>query len=186
MVFQYSEVASYIAISLHSGNMIDAVDRVEKAWKTHFPGEVFHYFFADDNFNAQYTADNRFGNVMATFSGLAILIACLGLFGLSSYTIVQRTKEIGIRKVLGASVSQIVSLLSMEYMKVVIMSSVVALPLAYWACTEWLSTYTTRISLNAWIFLFPVALILMIAILTVSFQTIQSAIANPVNSLKEE
>lgn len=186
MVFQYSEAASYVAISLNAENMIDAVDRVEKAWRAHFPGEVFHYFFADDNFNAQYTADKRFGNVMATFSGLAILIACLGLFGLSSYTIVQRTKEIGIRKVLGASVSQIVSLLSMEYIKVVTISSIVALPLAFWACTEWLSTYTTRISLNAWIFLFPVGLILMIALLTVSFQTIQSAIANPANSLKEE
>jgi putative ABC transport system permease protein len=123
---------------------------------------------------------------MATFSVLAIVIACLGLFGLSSYTILQRTKEIGIRKVLGASVSQIVNLLSMEYIRIVAISSVVACPLAYWACTEWLSTYTTRIGLNAWIFLVPMGMILALALLTVSLQTIQSALANPVDSLKQE
>ncbi len=126
------------------------------------------------------------GRVIATFSGLAIFIACLGLFGLSSYTIVQRSKEIGIRKVLGASVNQIVRLLSFDFVKVVIVASVVAMPIAYLAVDEWLSTYSVRIDLDVLTFIAPVIIILLMALITVSFQTIKTAIANPVEALKQE
>jgi putative ABC transport system permease protein len=124
--------------------------------------------------------------VIVTFSVLAVLIACLGLFGLSSYTITQRTKEIGIRKVLGASVSQIVTLLSGNFIRVVLVASLLALPLAWLAMTEWLSGYAVRIELTAWIFIIPVAIIVATALVTVSVQTVKSAMANPVDSLKQE
>jgi putative ABC transport system permease protein len=123
---------------------------------------------------------------MAAFSGLIVFIACLGLFGLSSYTITQRTKEIGIRKVLGASVSEIVRLLSLNFAKTVITAALIAAPVAYYLMEKWLSNYFVRISLNIWIFVFAVVIILLLAIVTVSFQTIKSAVANPVDSLKQE
>jgi putative ABC transport system permease protein len=124
--------------------------------------------------------------VVATFSALAIFVACLGLFGLSAFTIVQRTKEIGIRKVLGASVLQIVHLLSKDFVKVVMIASLLALPVAYFAVEQWLSSYAIRISLNAWIFLIPVLIILLIALFTVSFQTVKTALENPSGSLRQE
>jgi putative ABC transport system permease protein len=147
---------------------------------------VFSYFFLDQKFNQQYQADAQFGQVIATFSGLAVFVACLGLFGLSSYTIVQRTKEIGIRKVLGASVAQIVRLLSVEFVTVIFVASLLAMPIAYFALNEWLSSYETRITLSPWLFAAPMALILFLAFATVSFQTLKTALTNPVNSLKQE
>jgi putative ABC transport system permease protein len=115
-----------------------------------------------------------------------VFIACLGLFGLSSYTIVQRTKEIGIRKVLGASVIQIVHLLTKDFAKVVLIAWLVALPAGYPAMEDWLSNYAVRINLNAWFFLVPVCLILLIALATVSVQTIRTALENPAKALKQE
>ena len=123
---------------------------------------------------------------MAAFAMLIVFIACLGLFGLSSYTITQRTKEIGIRKVLGASVSGIVRLLSAEFAKTVLSAAIIALPVAYLLMNEWLSTYAVRISLNVWVFVFAIALILVLAMITVSIQTIKTAVSNPTDSLKQE
>jgi putative ABC transport system permease protein len=123
---------------------------------------------------------------MAAFSTLIILIACLGLFGLSSYTITQRTREIGIRKVLGASVAGIVQLLSLEFARTVFIAALIALPIAYFAMEEWLSYYAVRISLNVWVFVLAVVTIMVLAMVTVSFQTIRTAVDNPTNSLKQE
>jgi putative ABC transport system permease protein len=123
---------------------------------------------------------------MAVFSGLIIFIACLGLYGLSSYTITQRTKEIGIRKVLGASIAGIVRLLSVDFAKTVLIAALLALPIAYFLMEQWLSNYAVRINISAWVFLVSVAVILALAMITVGYQTIRSAIANPVNSLKQE
>jgi len=117
---------------------------------------------------------------------LAVFIACLGLFGLSSFTIVQRTKEIGIRKVLGASVMQIVTLLSQDFAKVIFIAALLALPVAYFAMETWLSNYAVRIDLSAWIFILPVAMIFLFALGTVSVQTIRSALSNPSKALKQE
>jgi putative ABC transport system permease protein len=159
---------------------------VKKIWEEVFPGTVFHYFFIDEKYDQQYKADTQFGQVIASFSGLAVFIACLGLFGLSAFTIVQRTKEIGIRKVLGASVLQIVHLLSKDFIKVVMIATLLALPVAYYAVEQWLSGYAVRIPLTGFIFAIPVIVILLVALFTVSFQTVKTALENPVNSLKQE
>jgi putative ABC transport system permease protein len=186
MIMYYDERATYLSLNLSTTDMPGAVEAVKKIWDKTFPSTVFHYFFLNEKYDQQFEADIRFGAITATFSGLAVFIACLGLFGLSAFTIVQRTKEIGIRKVLGASVYQIVHLLSKDFVKVVMIASLIALPAAYFAVQEWLSTYAVRIQLNAWIFLIPVALILFISLFTVSFQTVKTALENPTNSLKQE
>jgi putative ABC transport system permease protein len=186
MFFYYGEPADYFAIQIKSEDMKQTVSSVQAAWNKIYPNTVFNYFFLDEKYDQQYRADAQFGSVMAAFSGLIIFIACLGLFGLSSYTITQRTKEIGIRKVLGASVAEIVRLLSMDFGRTIILAALIALPIAYLAMESWLSNYFVRINLNAWIFIFAVAVILLLAVVTVSFQTIKTAIANPTDALKQE
>src|SRR5918993_1405138 len=183
MFFYYGEPADYFTIQVKSEDMSRTIKSVATAWSKIYPNTVFDYYFLDEKYDQQYRADTQFGKVMAAFSGLIIFIACLGLSGLSSYTITQRTKEIGIRKVLGASVSEIVRLLSLNFAKTVIAAALIALPIAYFIMEQWLSNYFVRISLNVWIFVFAVAIILLLAIVTVSFQTVKSAIANPVDSL---
>lgn len=186
MLFRYYEGADYFSVKLSAKDMHKAVADVKAVWDKVYPNTVFHYFFLDDVYNQQYLADMRFGQVIATFSILAIVIACLGLFGLSAFTIVQRTREIGIRKVLGASVLQIVHLLSKDFVKVVLIAAIVALPVAYIGIEQWLSGYAVRISLSVWLFILPVVIILVIALCTVSFQTIKTALSNPSNALKQE
>jgi putative ABC transport system permease protein len=186
MVFVYNTMCKYLTAHLETTNVGGAVDDLKNIWAKNFPGEPFTYFFTDDNFDQQYRADVQFGEVMATFSVLTVIIACLGLFGLSSYTILQRRKEIGIRKVLGASISQVVTLLSGGYLKIILVSSLLALPVAWLAINNWLSGYTVRINMTLWMFVIPVILILATALVTVSFQTIRSALINPAKSLKEE
>jgi putative ABC transport system permease protein len=186
MLFYYGEPSAYFAIQVKTQDMKQTIASVKSAWSKIYPNTVFNYFFLDDKYDQQYRADAQFGSVMAAFSGLVIFIACLGLFGLSSYTITQRTKEIGIRKVLGASVAGIVRLLSLDFAKTVMVAALIALPIAYFAMEQWLSNYFVRITLNAWIFVFAIAMILLLAIVTVSFQTIRAAIANPTDSLKQE
>jgi len=186
MLFKFEDNGTYFSIRLKTENMGETLATVKNVWNEVFPNTLFHYFFLDEKYDQQYRSDLRFGNVIATFSGLAVFIACLGLFGLSAFTIVQRTKEIGIRKVLGASVLQIVHLLSKDFAKIVLIASVLALPIAYLATDQWLSGYAVRISLNVWIFLIPVVIILGIAMFTVSFQTVKTALENPSGSLRQE
>jgi putative ABC transport system permease protein len=186
MVFTYGNYAAYFALRLKTNQPSQTIAEVKQVWEKVYPDNIFHYFFLDDQYNQQYRADAQFGAVIGTFSALAVFIACLGLFGLSSFTIVQRTKEIGIRKVLGASVTQIVTLLSQDFAKVILIASLLALPVAYVAMDAWLSNYAVRIDLNAWIFVLPVAMILLFALGTVSFQTIRSALSNPSQALKQE
>jgi putative ABC transport system permease protein len=186
MFFYYGEPADYFTLNVKSNDMEQTISSVRSAWSKIYPNTVFSYFFLDEQYDQQYRADTQFGKVMAAFSGLIIFIACLGLFGLSSYTITQRTKEIGIRKVLGASVGEIVRLLSVNFAMTVMLAAFVALPVAYFTMEQWLSNYFVRISLNPWIFVFAITIILLLALVTVSFQTIRTAIANPVESLKHE
>jgi len=163
-----------------------AIAMIGDRWKVFFPGNPFDYFFLEDFYNQQYQADLRFGKVFSLFSGLAILIACLGLLGLSSYATVRRTKEIGIRKVLGASVQNIVTLLSRDFIKLVLIASVLALPLAYVAIHHWLENYAFRIEITGWLLAVPVALVLLLALVTVSVQTMRTALTNPAKSLRYE
>ncbi|MBY0436129.1 MAG: ABC transporter permease [Cyclobacteriaceae bacterium] len=182
----YAGFSKYVTLKVKSANMKESIALAKSKWDELFPSHPFSYFFLDEKYNQQYKADAQFGKVMATFSIIAVVIACLGLFGLSSFTILQRTKEIGIRKVLGGSVAQIVQLLSRDFIKWVLVATILAMPLAYLLMKQWLSGYAVRIEMNVWMFIVPLAIIAVISILTVSLQTLKAANANPVNSLKAE
>jgi putative ABC transport system permease protein len=186
MVFRHSDFAAYFSLRINTGDVPATLENVKSVWKKVFPDSPFDYFFLDQRYDQQYKSDQQFAKVIALFSMLAALIACLGLFGLSSFTIVQRTKEIGIRKVLGATVSQIAGLLSKDFVKLVLLAGVIAVPFAYFTMEEWLSGHATRIRLNGWMFILPSILVLAISLITVSFQTIKAALANPVKSLRSE
>lgn len=162
------------------------VDKVRQSWSDFFPASPFNYFFLDDHFNEQYQADRRLGTIVALFSSLAILIACLGLFGLASYMVTVRTKEIGIRKVLGASTANLVQLLSRDFMVLVVISLVVASPLAWWLMNNWLQGFAYRIDMHWWIFALTALIALSIAFFTVSLQSVKAALANPIDSLRSE
>jgi len=180
------DVRGYLSVKVGAGEAAGTVANLQKGWNTFFPGNPFEYFFLDEHFDAQYRADRRFGRVFGLFTGLAILVACLGLFGLASFTTVQRTKEIGVRKVLGASVRQILGLLYKDFALLVVIAFVVAVPVAWYATHQWLQTYAFRIEPSWWLFALPFGLVLLIALLTVSYQTLKAALANPVQSLRTE
>ncbi|MEO1051543.1 MAG: ABC transporter permease [Bacteroidota bacterium] len=164
----------------------DALATVESTWKRLFPEATFDYFFMDKSFNQQYKADEEFASIFSLFAVLVIIVACLGLFGLSSYAIVQRTKEIGIRKTLGAAVHDIWFMLSKDFMILIVIAGALATPMAYFAVAEWLGNYAFTIPVNAWLFLLPIVLVLIIAAATISFQTARSAFTNPVDALRAE
>ena len=142
--------------------------------------------FMDDLYNKTYSAEQKTGTILNIFSVLTIFVACLGLFGLATYTAEQRTKEIGIRKVLGASVTQVTQMLSKEFLKLVLIASLIAFPAAWWAMNKWLQSFAYRINISWWVFVVAGISALLIALLTVSFQAIKAAIANPVKSLRTE
>ena len=147
---------------------------------------MFDYYFLDESFNRQYTNDQLFGKVFAIFSAFAIFIACLGLLGLSLFSTAQRTKEIGIRKVLGASVVKIVTLLSKDFLRLVVIAFIIASPVAWWIMHQWLQDFEYRIGISVWIFFVAGLLAIIIALGTISFQAIKAAMANPVKSLRAE
>jgi putative ABC transport system permease protein len=167
-------------------NIQQMVKHVEGKWKAIAPGMPFFYSFLDQDFDKMYRAEQRIGKTAISFAVLAILIACLGLFGLATYMAEQRTKEIGIRKVLGASISTLVGMLSKDFLKLVLISFCIAVPVAWWAMSKWLQDFAYRVSIGWWIFLLAGTLALLIALITVSFQAIKTAMANPVKSLRSE
>jgi putative ABC transport system permease protein len=180
------DVKGYLSIKTTASNASQTIAQVKANWNKFFPGNTFEYFFLDDHFDEQYKADQRFGQVFGLFTSLAILVACLGLFGLASFTTVQRTKEIGIRKVLGASVMQILQLLYKEFALLLAIAFVLAIPIAWYVVSNWLQGYAFRIDIHWSYFLIPFIAIFLIALLTVSIQSIKAAIANPVKSLRTE
>jgi len=151
-----------------------------------FPGNPFNFFFLDDKYNRQYQADQQFGEIFGVFAGLAIFIACLGLFGLSSLTAIQRTKEIGVRKVLGASVPGILMLVGKDYLMLLGIAIVVSIPVSWWIMNGWLQAFASRIPLSWVLFLVPSVLTIVVAMLTVSFHTVRAALVNPASSLRYE
>ncbi|MFL0353094.1 FtsX-like permease family protein [Xanthomarina sp. GH4-25] len=174
------------AYRFNTSNVSGLLSTIENKYKAAAPGMPFHYEFLDEAFDDMYRQERRVGTVALAFALLAIIIACLGLFGLATYIAEQRTKEIGIRKVLGASVSTIVKMLSTDFVKLVILAFVIATPIAWWFMNSWLQDFAYRIELNWWIFAVTGIVALVIALITLSFQAIKAAIANPVKSLKTE
>jgi putative ABC transport system permease protein len=176
----------YLSLKIKSANMAGTIKEVGEVWRRMVPHRPFLYSFLDDDFNRQYQADFLFRRLFTVFSCLAIFIACLGLLGLATYTAQQRTKEIGIRKVLGAGLGDIVGLLSKDFIKLVLIAILIATPVAWYAMNEWLQGFAYRMEIRIWIFALAGCLALAIAVLTISYQSIKTAIMNPINSLRSE
>jgi putative ABC transport system permease protein len=175
-----------LIIKLSGRNLPQAISFLQAKWKSLIPHRPFEYTFLDDNYNKLYSAELRTGKVLNIFSAIAIILACLGLFGLSTFAIQQRTKEIGIRKVLGANVAGLIALLSKDFLKLVIIAILIALPIAWYLMNNWLQDFAYRVNISWWIFILSGAAALMIALVTVSFQSIKAALANPVKNLRTE
>jgi putative ABC transport system permease protein len=175
-----------VSFKVVSADIPNILNQAEKIWKTMAPGMPFTYRFLDDSFNEMYRSETRVGKIALIFAILTIFIACLGLFGLATFIADQRTKEIGIRKVLGASVHGIVSMLSKDFIKLVAIAFVLAAPLAWWGMNKWLQDFVYRINIEWWFFGLAALIALFIALITISFQALKAAIANPVNSLRSE
>jgi putative ABC transport system permease protein len=166
--------------------MQDGLARIEPVFKKYNPGSPFVYKFTDEEYARKFNDEKRTGDLTTIFAVLAIFISCLGLFGLASFVAEQRTKEIGIRKVLGASVFTVWKLLSKDFISLVLIACVIAIPLAWYFLHEWLQKYQYRTSISWWIFAAAVAGALLVTLITVTYQTIRAAIIKPVNSLKAE
>ena len=175
-----------MSFRMKTGDVMGVLQSMERLWKKMVPGEAFTYSFLDEDFNAVYRTEQRMGRIFISFAVLAIFIACLGLFGLVTYAAEQRTREIGIRKVLGASVGSIAGMLSKDFLKLVLIAALIVFPVSWWAMQRWLQDFAYRISISWWIFVFAAAVALLIALLTISFQAIKAALANPVESLRTE
>jgi putative ABC transport system permease protein len=180
--------SSYRAISIKitGNNIAAALSQVEATWRKFLPDIPFEYNFLDENFSRLYESEQRQGTLFTVFACVAIFIACLGLFGLSAFAITQRIKEIGIRKVLGASTTNIVSLLSKDFLKLVIVAAVIAFPVAWYVMNQWLQDFAYRINIPWWVFILAGILAAGIALFTISFQAVKAAVANPVKNLRTE
>lgn len=177
----------YVLARIKAGQIPSAIQSVEATWKQLVPEQSFKFSFLDQNINEQYKGEQQSGRLFAIFSGLAIFVSCIGLFALSAYITNLRTKEIGVRKVLGASVQGVVVLLSMDFTKMILLSFVMAVPVAWYVMEHWwLQNFAYRIDISVWIFLISGAMAFLIAWLTVSYQSIKAAIQNPIKSLRSE
>ena len=182
----YTLQSSFISVRLQPGNIDDRIARIFSSWKSFAPSTPFDFSFLDGDFDALYRSEQQMGSVFRIFTLLSIFVACLGLFGLSIFTAERRRKEIGVRKVLGASVGNVVGLLSSDFLKLVAISTVIAFPIAWLAMNKWLDDFAYRITISWWVFLVSAFLAIIIALATVSFQAIKAAIANPIKSLRTE
>ena len=169
-----------------SANTYDAITKLTPIFNKYNPSYPYLYHFADESYAAKFDLETLIGKLAGLFAGLAIFISCLGLFGLAAYIAEQRNKEIGIRKVLGASVSQVWFLLSKDFMGLILISCLIASPVAFYFLQNWLQKYEYRISIGPWVFIISAFTAIVITIFTISFQAIKAAVANPVKSLKSE
>lgn len=175
-----------ISVKVDTKDLRTTMAAIRKKYEEFFPGNLFDYYFLDERFNQQYSEDQLFGKVFVLFAGFAIFIACLGLLGLSLFATAQRTKEIGVRKVLGASVSNIITLLSGDFVKLIVIAFIIATPVAWYIMHQWLQNYAYRIGISWWIFAGAGLLALFIALATISLQAIRAALSNPVKALRSE
>ena len=178
--------ANLLSVQVSARELPETIALIEEKWKVLAPRKPFSFYFLDEYFDRQYRSEERFGTLFLYFAFLAIFISCLGLLGLSSYSTIQRTKEIGIRKVMGASVTNIVNLLSRDFLLLVFISFIIAVPLAWYFMHGWLKDFAYRIAISWWVFVAAGCLALFIALFTISYQAIRAAVANPVKSLRTE
>ncbi len=187
LIFRYFESpGGFYSIDINSSNMRNSVDEIQANWEQAFGNKIFDFFFLDSFYNDQYKSEVQFGSIFGLFSILAILVACLGLFGLASYITNLRSKEVGVRKVLGATLNQLLRLLTWDFIKLVFLSIVVAIPLSWWFLSSWLDDFDNRISLGIDSFLIPAIFTLLIALATVSWHTLRTARLNPAETLHDE
>jgi len=187
MIFFYNpEFDDFVSIRFTPGDVKLKVAVVREMYEGLFPNSPFNYFFLDQEYDKQYRADEQFQQVFGTLTGFAILIATLGLFGLVSFTVARRTKEIGIRKTLGASLSNIIVLLSKDFISLIFVSMLIAIPITYYMVQQWLEQYAFRIELNVWLFVMPASLVLLISAITITGKTLRISTMNPVDSLRDE
>jgi putative ABC transport system permease protein len=184
--FMYGSDEGGITVKIASSNIIEVLSAVEKQWKSVVPDVPFEYSFMDQDFDKLYKGERQSGKLIAYFASLSIVISCLGLFGLATYMAEQRTKEIGIRKVMGASIPGITALLSKDFLKLVLIAVAIATPVAYYLTNEWLQSFAYHISIEWWVFAIASVMAAIIAFMTVSIQAIKAAVRNPVNSLRAE
>ncbi|TAG51991.1 MAG: FtsX-like permease family protein, partial [Cytophagales bacterium] len=182
----YQAGIKLVNTDLSTDNLQSSIAHIQKAWKTAFPNQVFEYKFFEDELEKAYQSEIRMSQLIETSTFIAIMIACFGLFGLATFTAEQRTKEIGVRKVLGASVNSIIFLLSKDFLKLMLIAFIIATPIAWWAMNQWLQNFEFRIHISWWSFGLTGLVMVFIALLTVSYQAIKAALMNPVKSLKTE
>jgi putative ABC transport system permease protein len=187
LVYRYTpQFAQFMSFKLETTNYHNILSQLEPVWNTHFPGNPMDYFFLDQFFNRQYDGDKRFGQIFNVFTMLAIFVACLGLYGLASFMTVQRAKEIGIRKALGSTSSQVALLLSKGFVQLVLIANLIAWPLAWFIMDRWLQGFPYRIDINPVLFVMAGLIVVTIAFLSVGIQTLKAASVNPAKTLSSE
>ncbi len=180
------DVRGHFIVRLNTQNIRESIRHINAQYEKFFPGNPFNYFFLDEYFNQQYKSDELFGRIFSLFAGLAIIITALGIFGLASFSAVQRTKEIGIRKVLGANIPRILFLLIKDFLVLLVMSFIISIPFLIYGLNRWLQGFANKMDLNVLIFIVPMIIVLGVTLCSVSYQTIKSAKANPIDSIRYE
>jgi putative ABC transport system permease protein len=167
-------------------NLPSLLSKMQAVYKKYDNDAPFNYTFLDDAFDQQYKAEDRLASIFSIFTGITIALAGMGLFGLAAFTIEQRTKEIGVRKILGASLASLASLLSVDFLKLILLAIIIGSPVAWWAMHNWLQNFAYRINIQLWMFAAAGLLAVIISIIIISYHALKAAIANPVNSLRSE
>lgn len=175
-----------VLVRLNSNNITKTIADIEDTWKKFDDGFGFEYSFLEDTINSQYSSENKMGMVFGLFAGIAIVISCMGLFGLASLNFAQRKKEVGIRKVLGAPMGRLLVNLVKDYSRLILASTVLAIPIAWWIMNNWLNNFVFKVHISLWIFILTGMGTLLIAWITIGYLTVRTASVNPVETLKEE